>query len=315
MRGVALSEAELESTARLLFDVYGLEIFRGTEYLRWFYVNNPQGPAMVENRYTEGECVGHIAWVPQRYASGSSERSFLFAQNLAVSSKARMKGMMIQMAERCFERGRELLGGEGGLICMPNASSTRGAMGRLGFRLVRPLPAVVVPPAWPDARDVESHAVNASFLGSDHFACLAAGVKTGLSQSGFAQVWDPPLLRWRLQRPGARYALHVNDDLIVVTTTTHYLGLPLTVVLKTLPRTSREHVVANPLVAAACRFHRSVAAVYVGFSNAARVVGAHVPHRLKPAPLNLGYRSLDPALVDDEAFEFAAMELLDFDAY
>ena len=122
-------------------------------------------------------------------------------------------------------------------------------------------------------------------------------------------------LRWRLSPPHASYAIHATDELVAITTRDSRFGLPAAVILKLLPRDGRSGTLnAEPLVAAACRFHTAPYAVYAGFNAHVKVRGFRPPRRLQPSPLHLILRSFSPA-VDQAALELDTFEFLDMDAY
>ncbi len=310
----APTDAEIEDARKILFEVYGLERFRDTRYLDWFYRKNPVAPAVVINRHTDGECVGHTVGIPMRFRRGKEVMRFIFPMNIAVGEKARGQGLMTEMTAATFQTALER-DGDGAVIGMPNAGSTRGYLTRLGCHLVTPLPVHVMAPLWPGRSRVESHDVDESFLESNELERLAGDVENAGTPHSWSQIWDLPVLRWRLSNPSARYAVHASPDVFLVTTTTVEKGVRFTVVLKTLARRAKRGVLANDVVAAACRFHRSPVAIHAGFSHAARFVGAPLPERLKPSPLNLVFRTLRPGYMDEPSFRYSTVEFLDFDAY
>ena len=102
--------------------------------------------------------------------------------------------------------------------------------------------------------------------------------------------YAPERLRWRLARPHGDYVVHVDDDLVVVSTRS---GLRTGAhgcdpqALPPGPRPTDEPLSARQAIAAVCRHHRAPAAVYAGFNALVQVRGVQPPHRLRPAPLNL----------------------------
>jgi hypothetical protein len=85
------------------------------------------------------------------------------------------------------------------------------------------------------------------------------------------------------------------------------------VILKLLVRGDAS-VKAEPVIAAACRFHRAPYAVYAGFNARVKVRGIQPPRKLQPSPLHLILRSLSPA-VDQDPLAVDTFEFLDMDAY
>jgi len=308
------SHDALEQARRVLYEVYGLARFREPSYLRWFYFDNPIGPAIIVNRVDGDCCVAHIAGIPQTYHRAGEERPAVFPLNIAVLPKARGRGLMTEISQECLAVSERRYG-DGWLGGMPNAASTPGYTGRLRFRLVRQLPVVACPPIWSSSQ-VDSHDATPEFLDGRGFAEFTSALSFAPGAS-WSQRWSGELLRWRLAAPGARYAVHRSQDVAAVTTVAHRGRVPVTVVLKIFAVGTRppEPRSANTVIAAACRHHRSPVAIYAGFSAVARVLGMPVPRRLRPAPLNLIVRSMRSGAANADEFEFETMELLDFDAF
>jgi hypothetical protein len=304
---------DLRRSARLLRDTFLLPRFDDERYLRWFYRENPNGPALEENVDDGGTRMGHLAGIPQVYHRQGQELPVVFPLDLAVAPAARGKGLMSALNHRCLRAATDGLDIVA-FVSVPNDSSTPGYTGRLQFRLVRPLPVVVCLPWNVGGWTVRSIEVTRAYLHSGDFDDLVASLDfaPGLDWS---QKWSPELLRWRLAAPGADYRLHVTDDLVGVSCRTRAFGVPFAVILKIFPRVAAGRRRTGAIVTAACRAHRAPVAVYAGFNARADVRGIPVPNRLKPAPLNLVFRSLDSSVVRQEDFRFGTFEFLDFDAY
>jgi hypothetical protein len=162
----------------------------------------------------------------------------------------------------------------------------------------------------------EHHPVDGAFLASTTFDELAATVDQHEAVN-WTNSYPPEQLRWRLARPHGGYTVHADDELVVVSTTSHYGPVPLAVVLKLFPRGPRrmgESLSARRAIAAVCRHHRTPAAVYAGFNALVRVRGVPLPARLRPAPLNMIAHSLSDE-VPQETFRLDTFEFLDVDAY
>lgn len=310
----ALSErADLAETARLLRAVFPIEKFSDARYLEWFYRQNPVGAAIeVDRADTDGSRIGHVGGIPQEYHSASGIRMSVFPLNLAVLPSGRGRGLMTEMNEACFAEAHRVYGADM-MVGMPNAASTPGYTGRLRFRLVGPLPVVLCPPAWPTTEVVTSRPVTRDYLDGRDFAELTMSLDLSPGPA-LSHRWTPALLRWRLASPAARYTVHASPEAAIVTCVERRLGIPVAVVVKTFRRAGPRPVAANGIIAAACRHHRAPVALYAGFSAATKVVGAPLPSRLKPAPLNLSVRRYDDA--DDQPDpRLDTFELFDFDAF
>jgi hypothetical protein len=304
--------ANLSDTARLLHDVFPIAKFHDARYLEWFYRRNPVGAAVEIDRAEGDTRLGHVGGIPQEYHSAAASRMSVFPLNLAVLPSGRGRGLMTEMNEACFQEARRSYGIDM-MVAMPNGASTRGYTGRLRFRLLGPLPVVLCPPLWPSTLVVESRPVTPEYLASRDFEELAASLCFSPGP-GWSHRWTPSLLGWRLASPAASYTVHSSEQAVIVTCVERRMGIPIAVVVKTFRRGGKAQVGVNGVVARACRFHRSPVALYAGFSAATRVLGAPLPDRLKPAPLNLCVRCFDDR-EGDPATELDTFELFDFDPF
>ena len=302
----------LRLTARLLRETFGLDQFDDERYLRWFYDENPLGAA-IEEQFDQGDRrLAHLAGIPQEYHCRESRLPILFPLHIAVDPTLRGHGMMSQLSTRCFEHARER-NGVIAFVGMPNASSSHGYTGRLGFRLVKPLPVRLLLPLAP-ASGIRSHAVDAEFLESRQFRDLVESIDFAPGPA-WSQRWTPDRVRWRLAAPHASYALHASPGLVAVSRRTRSFGLPFAVILKLYPRRDRGERRTAALVSASCRFHGAPFGVYAGWNTHAKVPGIPLPEWLKTSPLNLIFRSLDAAVIHQDSMTFDTFEFLDFDAY
>lgn len=307
------ASADLEEIRQILYEVFPIERFRDLRYLRWFYRQNPEGAAIEINRYDNARPIAHIGGIPQRYHRLGATVPGVFPLNIAVSQSARGRGLMTEISQGCFDAAVERFQ-DGILVGMPNASSTPGYTGRLGFRLIRPLPVHVLPALWPSLGRIQSIWVDEKYLQSAAFAELGSSIDFSPGPA-WSHQWTPELLRWRLSAPHARYAIHASSQVVLVTTAVRHARIPVCVIVKTFARLGADSLSGNAVAAAACRFHRAPAAIYAGFSNAVQLRGAPLPDRFKPAPLNLIVRSLRPGFVDEASFEFERFEFFDFDPF
>lgn len=302
----------LRLTASLLRETFGLDQFDNERYLRWFYDENPLGAA-IEEHFDQGDRrLAHLAGIPQEYHCRESCLPIVFPLHIAVDPTLRGRGMMSQLSTRCFEHARER-NDVIAFVGMPNASSTHGYTGRLGFRLVKPLPVRLLLPLA-STSGIRSHAVDAKFLESRQFRDLVESIDFAPGPA-WSQRWTPERVRWRLAAPHASYALHVSAGAIAVSRRTRSFGLPFAVILKLYPRGGKGERRVAALVSGGCRFHRAPFGVYAGWNAHAKVPGIPLPERLKTSPLNLIFRSLDAAVIHQDSVTFDTFEFLDFDAY
>jgi len=310
---MSTERAELERTAQLLNDVFAHTEPLTADSLHWYYDENPVAAAAV-GRVEDGDRrVGNYALVPQVFVEpGGQRRTLGVGVDLAVAPEARGAGTFRRTVEDAYARGTAA--GFDGILGVANANSAPRMVSTLGWRALEPLPVTLCPPVG-NPRGTEDHAVTPELLGGPVFERLTDGGFLRPDHHGFAPDWTPDVLRWRLSRPGARYWLHVSDDLVTVSTRTHMAKVPFGVVLKVLARPGRRQAVPVGRVAAAvARCHRTPFVVHWGRNPWLRIRGIPLPQARMPSPLSLVLHSFHEGFVP-ASFELAAMEFLDFDAY
>jgi GNAT superfamily N-acetyltransferase len=296
-------------TATLLAEVFPGSHVTRPEYLEWLYEQSPFGLAIEANLDDEQGRAGHYALVPILLARDGADRRGALSLNTAVHERARGGGVFVRLASEAIdEAGRR---GVEAVVGVANANSTPGFLRHLEFELLASLPACVMVPT-PGSRD----GIRSCWADSAAFApnglVTDLGALIGVPTVGEARRWTLETLRWRLARPGFRYALHGSRDLLAVSCEDRRHGVRVAILLKVFAGASVSARARRALVRAACRFHRAPLALHVGLNDHVDFSGIALPQRLRESPLNLIYRSLGehecPASIVD--FEF-----LDFDAY
>jgi len=301
----------LAATARLLAETFPGSDISAPAYLDWLYVRSPFGPVIESNLDDEQGRAGHYALVPIALSREGAGAGGALSLNTAVHARARGGGTFVRLATETIDAARRR--GVDTILGVANANSTPGFIRRLEFELVCPLPVTLTLPlplpalvrgidsAWHD---------DASFAAGGPAA--DAGALLAPPAVGETRRWTEETLAWRLQRPGARYALHRADDLLAVTCAAARGGVPVAVLLKVFAAAPLGSGRSGALVRAVCRFHRAPVALHAGLSDLLALRGSPLPARLRPSPLNLIRRRLaaPPAAPPVVRFEF-----LDFDAY
>jgi GNAT superfamily N-acetyltransferase len=246
------------------------------EYLRWLYADNPWGQAVGFNAYAGDELAAHYATIPVEATLDGGRAKGLLSLNTATHPSHQGKGLFTRLAEATYARAHEL--GYEFVVGVANANSTPGFARKLGFQLVAPLDVLV------------------------GVGRLAA---SGGDDVGFALAWTEPALRWRLRRPGARYAA-TADEPATVYAHAHKLGI-----LAYMTQAPRSLAAELPRP----RWTQPLR-MWIGLDPRLRRRGvlAPLPDRLKPSPLNLIFRDLagKQRRLDRDTTRFT---LLDFDAY
>lgn len=305
--------AELRRTADLLNEVFDHDPPLTVDALRWYYEQNPVGPAAVGAVEQDGRRLGNYALIPQRFASpGGEVRVLGVGVDLAVSPEARGGGVFRRTVEDAYSRATAL--GHDGILGVANANSAPRMVSTLGWRALDPLPVRLCPPMGTGS-GFTVRRVDEDFEHSELFAEICAEGLLPVLEDGFAPQWTPELLAWRLARPGAQYWIHVHPELLVVSTRTTVAGLGFAVALKTLARPGHSGSTgAGEVAASLARAHRTPFVVHWGRTPWIRYRGVPLPQSRMPSPLSLVLRSHHPGF-DEGSFELSAFEFLDFDAY
>ena len=310
---MTFDEGELARTAALLNEVFGHEHPLTVASLRWYYESNPVGPAAVGNVEENGRRLGNYSLVPQRFSSSNGDERILgVGVDLAVSPDARGGGVFRRTVEDAYLHATAL--GHDGILGVANANSAPRMVATLGWRALDPLPVTLCLPAGRGG-DFEVIEADDRFAESSLFRRLGESGFRRENGRGHAPVWTPELLRWRVQRPGFRYWIHVAPGLLVVSTRTKVAGATFGVVLKTLALPGVEPSPAGGSVAASiARTHRTPLVIHWGRTPWVRYRGIPLPQSRMPSPLSLVLHRHHEDF-DEDTFELGAFEFLDFDAY
>jgi predicted N-acetyltransferase YhbS len=247
-------------------------------FLAWDYLRCPVGPAVAINAYEDGELVGHIAGTPFRALVSGREERGLNLHHAVTRPDRGGRGIFKSFVRSVLDAGAA--DGYGFVIGLPNANSTFGVVERIGFQLVRSL-AVKLGIGPTPARDEGR-------------------------QPGFARLWSPAELAWRLARPEARYRVRRRGGRCFVFAP---LGVPGAVVeLGAFP--------SEWIPASQPRLGAAPLRLWAGLDPARRwSLSPYVPlpRSLLPAPLNFVFFDLTGAGRRLDASGLR-VDLLDFDA-
>ncbi len=301
---------ELERTAKLLNEVFDHDDPLTVESLRWYYDENPMGPAAVGRVEEDGRRLGNYALVPNLFRSpAGEERRLGLGVDLAVDSRARGSGAFRRTVEDAYDRGRSM--GFDGILGVANANSAPRMVATLGWRALPALPVTMIP-AIGRSRGFRSMVATESVIDKLPQHIGSSFVRT--STTGFAPVWNLDLLQWRLRRPNHTYSLHISDDLVVVSTRSVVAKVPFGIILGVLARRDSAAVPIGRLASVVGRHHRAPSVIHWGRTPALRVRGIPLPQKLMPSPLSLVLHPLVDGF-DTGAFELGEFGFLDFDAY
>jgi len=307
-----MSADELDKNTELLNAELPSPHFTDTAYLRWCYEDNPYGSAIQRGVDVEGRRVAHYAIIPQRYRDSNGVVECAFSLNAVVRDGHQREGWFSRIGLEIYDEAAAK--GWRWVVGVSNERSVGAVTKYMGWKSEGPLPVKICRPLRLGTRGIEHHRVDATFLDSDVFTRLGADLDESPAIH-LTNCWTAEELRWRLASPHARYTLHVSEELVGVSTRTHYGPVPVAVLLKFLPRAGRTGPLdPSRMIAAICNRHRAPAAVYAGFNVHVPVRGLRPPRHLQPSPLHLILRHLATD-VDRDALELDTFEFLDFDAY
>lgn len=303
---------ENERTLALLREVLPSPRWDTTEFLDWVYDHNPVGPLLPSNVDRDEQRVCHIGGVPMPLRSSDLDGTALLLLNSSTSPEEQRHGTYAKTILRLNEMCRDL--GHLGLFGVTNAESTGPVLRGAGASWQCSLPVHLFVP-WRLSNQVTSRAATSAWLASDEFTGVAGRLDRHPTRD-LTYRWSAELLRWRLGFPGADYSIHWSDKLVSVSTRSDFRGIPVTVMLKFLPREGQ----TGPLsprshIAAACRHHRTPVALYAGINRHVPVSGIRLAQDRLPAPLNLVMLSAQTDALPQHRFLFDTFEFLDFDAF
>lgn len=300
------------ATAELLDAELPDRRFADGRYLAWLYDANPTGPAITREVDEGGVRVAHYGLVPQTYRNASGPAPFVFSLNAVTRSGAQRKGWFSRLGPQVWAEAAER-----GVLAVVGVTNDRSItpVVRLGWRSMGRLPVLVVPPSPVPLGRFTHHEATERWLASDA-ADEALGDLDEHRAWSWTNRWTLSALRWRLAWPGCGpYHVHVGEQVTAISTRATVAGVPVAVICKLAPRGPAEVPRSGwPALSAACHHLRTPVAVYAGFNRLVQLRGLPVPHRLKPAPLNLMVHSLSPS-IDQAGFALDTFELLDMDGF
>lgn len=256
------------------------------EYLHWLYASNPAGPVVGFDAWEGGRLAAHYVCIPCRASVNGEARKLLLSLNTATDPEFQGRGLFTRLAGATYAHAASA--GFHGVYGIANANSTPGFVRKLGFDLVGPL----------DAK-VGYGPVRAPYL---------AGCAD--RQVGFARIWDPASVAWRIGNPVRPYRLlTVGADMVGAQAPTGRPGLVAWDVL------AREAVGSLPI--ASVVLSRLRLRLHLGLAGSGAMRGGlwcSLPERLRASPLNLIYRAFHDR---QERIDRGLVRLgvLDFDAF
>lgn len=149
-----------------------------TEYLKWQYLDNPNGEVVSFNAFMEdGSLVAHYAAIPIVMVLNGKKEKGLLSVNTATHPEHQGNYLFTQLADRTYNYAKEK--GFRFVIGVANANSTGGFLNQLGFYLISPL----------------------------EFKIGMGDIFRGDIHEGMNRLYyDKEILDWRLKCPGFKYS-------------------------------------------------------------------------------------------------------------
>jgi len=271
------SPEQLVAYSDLLSRVFGPQPKFSVAALTWLYRDNPDGAVLGMDAWAGQRLAAHYVTIPMRAQVQGLATRGLLSLNTATDPDFQGKGLFTRLAAATYGAGAQA--GFQFVTGFANANSTPGFIRKLAFQNVRQLQAglLLAPP-----RDIPA------------------------APTDFEADWSAKGLAWRLANPAARYTVAHRGGILDIRSAT---GLPLlncAAFLKpafdmparnSAPWLPPLFIGLEPRVALERR----------GF--------VPVPEKLRPSPLNMIWRALDPALPAALNPDAVVVSFLDFDPY
>jgi GNAT superfamily N-acetyltransferase len=276
LQGAGADPAKLQHYAALLGQVFGVGPKFAPAALAWRYRDNPAGHAVGMDAWAGDRLAAHYVTCPLTARVDGVARRGLVSLNTATHPDFQGRGLFTRLAEATYAAAAAA--GYDFVIGVANANSTPGFERKLGFQRV---------------------------------ASLAAGVlarrprRFTATEAQFEGTWNDESLAWRLANPAGHYVTGRSGQLTGVWAKTH---LPLVRCAAFLPG-ARDGATGSPPLAAS---------LFIGLEprlDLRRLGFAPIPDRLRPSPLNLIWRALNPNVPARLDPASAAISFLDFDPY
>ena len=107
------------------------------DYLKWLYVDNPEGEVVGFNAIEGDRLAAHYVCVPMRVNIHGASMRVLLSLNTATHPDFQGQGLFTKLAERTYEAGTT--DGFHAVYGVANANSTPGFLRKLAFDLISPL--------------------------------------------------------------------------------------------------------------------------------------------------------------------------------
>jgi hypothetical protein len=127
----ALERASILDYVDLFEKSYGKGSKFSYEYLKWLYLDNPQGCALGFDAFASGKLVAHYITIPRIYRAGSTKALGLLSVNTATHPDHQRRGLFARLARATYESAAQQ--GYQFILGVANAQSIQGFLSKLEF--------------------------------------------------------------------------------------------------------------------------------------------------------------------------------------
>jgi len=253
------------------------------EYLKWLYIENPEGQVIGFNAYDSNRLVAHYACIPVKFMVKGTIQKGLLSLNTATHPQYWGKGLFTYLANKTYDFAKQE--GYNFVYGVSNANSTYGFINKLGFQLVKQLDVNI--------------GIGTHIFDFDQIKDFSI----------FYHIWDKNSLIWRCSNPSNMikvsrrkyynlYSAHAYQFFNVIA----YLPLITSEITSEIEEKKPFFNLFNLFIGALPNCEKN----FRFFID--------IPNFLKPSPLNLIYKNLtndNQKLDQNEIF----ITFMDFDAF
>lgn len=257
------------------------------EYLRWLYVDNPEGRAFGFDAWSGGELAAHYACIPATARLFGQRTPVMLSLNTATDPKFQGQGLFTKLASATYADAADK--GVVAVYGVANANSTHGFLRKLGFSLISPL----------DAK-----------LGFGRVSPLQEATDS-VDACTFRREWPSTTLAWRISSPANPFRLvRLDSRNLGVEAPTGRPGVMAWDELTASTGAGATVIGSLPQPRRALHLHLGLRPQ----SEGKKILWLNIPNKLRPSPLNLIFRPLKTNL-SNPPVGTVRLGQLDFDAF
>ncbi len=261
IKPVAISFERLLQYENFLSGIFPRRADISKDYLEWLYSNNPNGKVLGYDAWFGKDLVAHYVCIPRKAYWRGKIRKILLSLNTATHHAHRNKGLFTLLAKRTYKKAK--IEGFEAIVGVANSNSTHGFINKLEFSFITALNIQV------------------------GFGKLNIKLTDILNSGCFRIIWTNRDIKWRLNCPREKVFIKRNQTVLSFFTLKYskffvpYAENPFIKAFSELKTKEKKGF----------KFMR----LFVGLvptSVLEKNFFFNLPYSLKPAPLNLIFKSL-----------------------